>query len=140
MGVEVNWIAILLAALSTMVVGSLWYGPLFGKSWEKLAKIKRDPDFNGKKMAIMYTLTFLVSVVTAVALGVFVAVGEGVFDSNYVVNALWIGLILWAGLSAARLYTHNSFDQRPMKLTVLAVAYELVTIEVMALIIGLMPR
>lgn len=140
MSVEVNWIAILLAALSTMVVGSLWYGTLFGKSWEKLAKIKRDPDFNGKKMAIMYTGTFLVSLVTAVVLAVFIPLTNNFFDGNYIVNALWVGLILWAGLTAARMYTHNSFEQRPLQLTVLGVAYELVTIEVIALILAAMPH
>lgn len=28
-----NFLAILVAALSTLVVGFIWYGPLFGKAW-----------------------------------------------------------------------------------------------------------
>ncbi len=34
-GVEVNYLAVLLAAVASMVIGSLWYGPLFGKMFMK---------------------------------------------------------------------------------------------------------
>ncbi|MCB0443120.1 MAG: DUF1761 domain-containing protein, partial [Flavobacterium sp.] len=30
---EMNFYAILVAALSTLLVGFVWYGPLFGKAW-----------------------------------------------------------------------------------------------------------
>lgn len=34
--VPVNYLAILVAAVLSMVLGFLWYGPLFGKEWTKL--------------------------------------------------------------------------------------------------------
>jgi hypothetical protein len=41
MDVDVNMWAVLLAALSSMVVGSLWYLPAtFGNTWQKLSKVK----------------------------------------------------------------------------------------------------
>jgi hypothetical protein len=41
MDVQVNMWAVLLAALSSMVVGSLWYLPTtFGNTWQKLSKVK----------------------------------------------------------------------------------------------------
>lgn len=30
---DVNWLAIVAAAVAAFVVGFLWYGPLFGKRW-----------------------------------------------------------------------------------------------------------
>ena len=33
---EVNWIAVIAAAVSAFVMGGLWYGPLFGKKWMAL--------------------------------------------------------------------------------------------------------
>lgn len=30
---DVNWIAIILAALAGFVVGGIWYGPVMGKKW-----------------------------------------------------------------------------------------------------------
>ncbi len=46
------------------------------------------------------------------------------------------GVILWAGFTAARLITHDLFERRPSTLTVLNLLHELITVLVMALIIG----
>ena len=54
-------------------------------------------------------------------------------------RALLTALILWAGLTAARFITHDAFEGRPWSLTVLNIAHELVTIVVMAIIIGVWP-
>ncbi len=139
MGVEINWIAVLLAAISTMVVGSLWYEPLFGKVWVRLAKVKKDPNFTAGKAAVLYGGALLVSFVTAVVLAIFTTIVADYFDTNFLWSALWTGLILWAGFTAARITMHDSFEGRRKKLTLLNVSHELVTIEVMALIIGLWP-
>ena len=34
--VDINYIAVVGAAVAAMVIGFLWYGPLFGKQWTKL--------------------------------------------------------------------------------------------------------
>lgn len=36
---EVNYLAILVATIAGMAIGALWYGPVFGKYWMKLAGI-----------------------------------------------------------------------------------------------------
>lgn len=49
---EINYIAVLVAGVVAMIVGGLWYGPLFGKAWmrgqgldpndkERMAKMKK---------------------------------------------------------------------------------------------------
>ena len=37
----VNWLSVFVASLSGFVTGSLWYGPLFGKVWSRLAGVDR---------------------------------------------------------------------------------------------------
>jgi len=37
--IPVNFLAVLVAALFTFVLGFLWYGPLFGKPWMRLAGV-----------------------------------------------------------------------------------------------------
>jgi hypothetical protein len=139
MGIELNWIAIVLAAASTMVVGSLWYGPLFGKAWIKLAKVKTDPNFGVKQAIPLYGGAFLSSALTATVIAIFAYIVSQYFDGSFLGAALWVALILWAGFTAARVYMHDSFEGRRKKLTLLTVTHELVTIAVMALIIGLLP-
>jgi uncharacterized membrane protein YpjA len=33
---EVNWLAVIVCAVLSMVIGFIWYGPLFSKPWVKL--------------------------------------------------------------------------------------------------------
>ena len=35
MGIEINWIAILVAVVANFILGFVWYTPLFGKVWAK---------------------------------------------------------------------------------------------------------
>jgi hypothetical protein len=46
---------------------------------------------------------------------------------------------MWAGFTAARFITHDAFEGRPSSLTTLNIAHELVTVVVMAVIIGVWP-
>ena len=137
--VELNWLAIFLAAVSTMIVGSIWYGPLFGKKWEKLAKIKPDKDFNGKKAAVMYVGAFVTSLITAIIIAYMAYIANRTFHNSFIQDAVVVSILLWLGFTAARIYMHDSFERRPRELTALSVSHEFVTIVIMATIIGLFP-
>jgi len=65
------------------------------------------------------------------------AIAQNFYGGNLLFNTRLTGLILWAGFTAARMVTPDAFDRRPTGLTLLNVAHELVTILLMALIIGL---
>lgn len=54
--VPVSYLAVFLAALSSMVVGSLWYMPMsFGNLWMKYTGVKSDrKNMTPVKMAWMY--------------------------------------------------------------------------------------
>lgn len=138
MGISLNVLAIILAALSTMVVGSLWYSPQgFYKTWAVLAGVKKDPHFTSSKAAALYIGAFLSSLVTAVVLAYFTAVIFKAMDGSYLEAGLMAGLLGWVGFTAARMYMHDSFEGRRKKLTIINGAHEFVTIMVMSLIIGL---
>jgi hypothetical protein len=136
--VTINFFAIILAALSTMVVGSLWYGPLFGKAWSRLAKVKKDPAFGPAKGVILYGGAFLTSLVSAFVLAYFAYITNRFLGGTFLNDTLMTGALLWLGFTAARLYMHDSFEGRRRKLTLLNITHELVTIGIMALIIGAM--
>ena len=131
--VEVNYIAVLLAALSTMLVGSVWYTPaVFGKIWMKLAKVKPD-----QQMTKLFGLTFVAALVSAYVLAHVTYLSNQFFGNTFLQDALSTGFWLWLGFVAARILTHDLFEGRPGKLTLLTVGNEFVTIMAMALIIGL---
>ena len=138
MSVDVNYLAVLLAALSSMVVGSLWYMPAgFGNMWMKLARVKPDRSkMTPGKLAWMYGSVFVASLITAYVLAHVTFIAHNFFANSWVSDALQTGFWLWLGFTAVRIYVHDTFEERRKKLTLLNAAHELVTILVMALIIG----
>ncbi|MCY3763846.1 MAG: DUF1761 domain-containing protein [Gemmatimonadetes bacterium] len=62
---EVNYLAVLIAGVVPMLVGAVWYGPLFGKRWLGYMETTEEEirkDFNPFKT---YGVSFLLALVTA---------------------------------------------------------------------------
>lgn len=139
MDVSVNYLAVLLAALSSMVVGSIWYAKsVFGATWGKLAKIDMSKPPKSGELAWLMGSTFVVSLVTAYILAHVAFLSNQFFKNSFLQDTLTTAFWLWLGFIAARIYTHDAFEGRRKKLTVLNVSHELVTVLVMALVIGSM--
>lgn len=47
---EINYIAVLICAVLSMIVGSIWYGPVFGKKWMEIIKISLEDEQKRKEM------------------------------------------------------------------------------------------
>jgi len=135
---DINYWAVVLATLSSMVVGSIWYTPrVFGNYWMKTAGVK--PSGNSKDAVWPIVITLLVSFVTAWVLAGAAFIAWDFYGGSFLVNAIVTAIVLWAGFTAARFITHDAFDGRPSGLTVLNIAHEFVTLVIMALIIGVWP-
>jgi hypothetical protein len=133
---EINIWAVVVATLSTLVVGSLWYTPkVFGNYWMRVAKVSPSGDAKDAVKPILITLA--VSFVSALVLAGSVAIAQEFYGGSFLGNSLITAVILWAGFTAARLITHDAFEGRPAGLTALNCAHELVTYLVMGLVIGL---
>lgn len=136
MEVQVNMLAVLLAMVSSMVVGMVWYSKsVFGKEWMKMVGMteKKAQAGSGKAIAI----TVVVSFITAYVLAHVAYLSNSFFKHDFLQDALTTAFWLWLGFTAARIITHDAFEQRPTKLTVMTVSHEFVTLMVMGLIIGL---
>ena len=62
---EVNWLAVLVAGIVPMIVGFLWYGPLFSKRWLQLMETTEEEirkNFNPLKT---HGASFVLALVTA---------------------------------------------------------------------------
>ena len=135
---EINYIAVVLATLSSMVVGAIWYTPkVFGTRWASLAKV--DMDRPGASATVAIIVTLFVSFVTAWVLAGATAIAWHFYGGSWLWGSVVTGVTLWAGFTAARFITHDAFEGRPTALTTMNIAHELVTVLVMALIIGAWP-
>lgn len=134
---EINYLAVIAATLSTMVVGFIWYTPkVMGNTWMKLAKVTPG---DGKSAIGPIVTTLVVSFITSWVLAGASYIAWEFYGGSFLLAALVTGVLLWAGLTAARFITHDAFEGRPAKLTILNIAHELVTIVVLSLVIGVWP-
>lgn len=135
MNIEVNWWAVMLAMVSSMAVGFVWYArPVFGDKWAKMVGLTPKQMEKGSKWAI--PITIVVSLVTAYVLAHVTFLSHNFFQTSFMEAAISTAFWMWLGFTAARFITHDQFEQRPFSLTLLNIAHEFVTFMVMALIIG----
>ena len=134
---DINYWAVIVATLSTLVIGSVWYTPkVFGNLWMRLAKV--DPANAGSAVGPIVA-TVVVSFISAWVLAGAAYIAWEFYDTGFLWSAVATALFLWLGFTAARFVTHDAFEGRPPALTALNVVHELVTFLVMALIIGAWP-
>jgi len=138
MEVHINYWAVLLGAISTMIVGLVWYAkPVFGRTWAKLAGLDDKKMQAGATKAL--AITFVLSLVTSYVLAHVIFLAHTFFGNSFFMDAVTTSFWVWLGFVLTRLVTHNLFDQRPTKLTLLAVGNEFVTIMVIGIVLGLLP-
>ena len=138
---EINYWAVLVATVGSMIVGSLWYMPqTFGRRWARLAGVDiENPELTAAQAWMPIIVSTLMGFVTAWVLAGAVSIAWHFYGGSYLVSALVTATALWAGLTAARFITHDAFEGRPTQLTTLNIAHELVTMLVMAVVIGVWP-
>jgi uncharacterized membrane protein YwzB len=137
MHVDINYWAVLLAAASSMVVGAVWYAKgVFGTTWGKLAGVKMDRKVSGAEMTQLMMVQFAVSLLTAYVLAHFVFFVHYFTQNDWLMDGLNTALWAWIGFTATRLVSHDMFEGRRKKLTLLNCAHEVVTLAVMGLILG----
>jgi hypothetical protein len=69
---HVNWLAVLAAALSSFLLGGIWYSALFAKAWQAAAGLTDDEVAGGNKALIFggsFVLAFIAAAVFAMFLG-----------------------------------------------------------------------
>lgn len=136
MEVHISWLAVALATLSTMIVGSVWYTPkVFGNTWMKLAKIS--PKKQASSAVAPMITTLIMSFITAYVLAHVTFLAHHFFGNSLMQDALSTAFWAWLGFTATRFVAHDAFDGRPKMLTVLNISHEFVTFMVMGFIIGL---
>jgi hypothetical protein len=132
--VHINWLAILACGIVYMVVGFLWYGPLFAKSWMKLVGLnQRDIEKSMKegRMPKVYATSFISALVTAYVTNILVVM----LNVMNVGSAISLGIMLWLGYVAATQATLVLYENRPTKLYLINIGYYLVTIVLTAIIL-----
>lgn len=130
-----NWGAIIVATLSTMPVGFVWYDLKlgFGKRWAKLNGLSEKELGSSKGMGKTFAVMLATTFVTAFLMACLINATN--VDGFW--NSLAFGLLFGIVFRGGAHFIHNGFTRKPMALTLIDVGHDMVSLTVMAVILGL---
>jgi hypothetical protein len=133
---SLNWLAILVAAISTMILGFLWYSPLlFAKAWTR--EMGYDPndkakmDEMRKSAGPAYAGSLVASLLSAFTLAL-VLHGMRAESLHF---GMMASFHIWLGFVATVQFTRALFAKQSMKLFAINTGYQLVCYLVMGVIL-----
>jgi len=128
---NINWLAVLAAALSTFVLGGIWYSPaLFGRSWMRENNLT-DADLAKGNMPKIFGLSFVFSLIMAANLAAFLA------DPK--TNTVWgatAGLLAGLGWVTLGIAIITLFERRSWRYVAINGGYMTVAFVLMGAILG----
>ena len=126
-----NWLAVIVAALSNFLIGGLWYSPLlFGKIWMKENNITEE-DLKKGNMVKIFGFTFLFSIIMAFNLGMFL--------NDVKTTVTWgaiAGFLAGFGWVTMSLFIIGQFERKSTKYMLIHGGYITLSFIIMGLIIG----
>ena len=128
--IHINHLAVIAAALSTFLIGGLWYSLLFAKIWQRASKIT-DEDIKNANLVKIFGLSFLFALVMAYNLA-FILGGASI---GAAMGALY-GLLTGFGWVAMGIFIIGLFERKSWTYMLIHGGYMSVSFTVMGLIIG----
>ena len=130
MDAQLNIWAVLVAALSTFLIGGLWYSPaVFGKAWMKENGFTEESLKNSNLVKI-FGLAFLLALVAAINLAMYMGP-----ENRPEMGAMW-GFLAGFGWVATFVGTHYLFERRSFRLFLINAGYSIVSLTIMGVILA----
>jgi hypothetical protein len=130
---DLNWWAVLVATLSTFVVGFLFYSTgALGRQWASLVGLTEEEMNSSAGAGPRFAATGVASLLTAILLGALIlATGLDGLGEGLLFGAV-VGLVFRAGAHVI----HNGFAHLPTRLTLIDGLHDVVALAVMGAILG----
>ncbi|MEM9324154.1 MAG: DUF1761 domain-containing protein [Bacteroidota bacterium] len=126
----INWLAVFAAALSTFIIGALWYGPIFGKPWMAEHGFTEE-QLKSSNMGKIFGLAFVLEFIMALNLAIFLS------DSSDVLWGVAAGFLAGFGWIALAMGVNALFSRYSLRLWFIDSFYFVVTFMLMGGILTL---
>ena len=134
---EFNWLAVVLAAVVGVAIGAIWFGPkTFFPIWWKLQGKSPEDNPGGESMGVTFGLTFVGGFVQAVVMAVVIGLAETATGDLDWFSGLATGALMGVGFSAATSIGHKLFGGLGLRLWLLEVGQDIVSLAAMGAIIA----
>jgi hypothetical protein len=134
---SVNWLAVIVCVVVSMITGSLWYNPrTFFPTWWKGIGKTGEPGMQGN-MGMTWTLTILSSFVQAIAMSFMVdAMGSLMTGGVSAATGAMTGFMLWFGFIMPTYLVNKLFAGHGFKVWAIEVGNHLVNFVLFGAILG----
>ena len=132
--------SVLVAAIANMVLGSLWFGPVFGKLWRRLGNMSM-PVMDAtvkKQMMKSYSLLAVGSLIMAYVLAVVIALHNSYFYASGVISGIAVGALVWIGFVLPVTVGVVLWERKSWKYWAVTYFFYLVSFMVMGAILAVM--
>lgn len=123
-----HWPAILVAAVLTFVLGGVWYGPLFGKRWQRLMQL--DDATLQAHVPRTFAVSALMALIGAANLAAFLGPEASAGFGAAAGAAVGVG---WVATSLGTIY---AFGRRPLALALIDGGYHALSFTLMGALLG----
>jgi uncharacterized protein DUF1761 len=137
--VAVNWLAVIVATVASMIFGMGWYMAL-SKSWlAAIGKTRDEISGSGPAPFVIaalcqLVLAYFLAVVTA---AVFAPAAGAVADLQ-LVDAITMGVVLWAGFIVTSMTINHRYQDAKWSLTIIDAGHYLGVVVVQGAVLGLL--
>lgn len=125
----INWLAVLAAAISSFIIGGLWYGPLLGKAWMRAAGVGEETLKQGSQ-GMIFGVSFALQLVAAAVLALFIGPEA---DLAFGLAAGGAVGLFWVSTAFGVVYL---FERRPLGHWAINSGYQVLAFLVMGAILG----
>lgn len=127
---HVNYLAVLAATASAMVLGSLWYGPILGKQWMKENNLTDEDIKNSGPMWKPILVTFSMYIIASFGLSMYLGADPSISFGAF---AGFATAFFWIGTSK---FNNVTYEQQSKKLWLIHFGYDILVYTIMGIIIG----
>jgi len=121
---HVNYYALIASAAIQWVIGAIWYGVMFKKSWKKL--VGGIGEISGGRAAFAMVCSFVASIVLCYVLAnIIMLAGTDAF-----LGGLALAIVCWLGFMAPPLFAQHIYERRPVNLFAINAGYWVVAMAV----------
>lgn len=128
MEISINWLAVVVATLSTFVLGAIWYGPVFGKVWMKENGFTEE-DLKDANMGKIYGTAFVLEFIMATNLAFFL-------HDTTLHESIFYAFLTGFGWVAMAMGVNYLFSRNSLKLWFIDSFYFVISFVIMGAILG----
>ena len=127
---HVNWLSLILASLAYFLLGAIWYGGIFSKSWVKLSGINPDDPSMKKGVALTMAISFLLMAVSCAGLTIF----RQITPVNNYAEAFHLAVLIAVCFTTPGISIGYLYNRKPLQLYFIDCCYHILGLIIASMI------